>query len=83
MREVKANIKAGVLFNALSSGSANSFTLQTAVKNWIMKGKFDLGVFPVDYALKDLVITFRTSFTQKMVTTSLTQSFKAMYLAMP
>ena len=33
--------------------------------------------------LKQYLTTFRTSFTQKMVTTSLTRSFEALYIMMP
>ena len=51
---VKAGVKPDVLFKALSTGSANSFILQNHVKNFAMKGKFEKGVFPVDYILKDL-----------------------------
>ena len=50
---VKAGVKPDILFKALSTGSANSFILQNHVKNFVMKGKFEKGVFPVDYILKD------------------------------
>jgi 3-hydroxyisobutyrate dehydrogenase len=51
---VKAGVKPKILFKALSTGSANSFVLQNHVKNCVMKGKFEKGVFPLDYAFKDL-----------------------------
>ena len=51
---VKAGVKPDVLFGALSAGSANSFVLQNHVKNCVLKGKFEEGVFPVDYIIKDL-----------------------------
>ena len=57
---VKAGVKPDVLFDALSSGSANSFTLQNHVKNSVMKGKFEEEVFPVDYMLKDLGLALAT-----------------------
>jgi len=51
---VKAGVNPEVLFKALSTGSANSFVLQNHIKNCTLKGKFERGVFPVDYVLKDL-----------------------------
>jgi len=51
---VKAGVKPDILFEALSSGSGNSFVLQNHYKNHVMKGKFEEGVFPIDYMLKDL-----------------------------
>jgi len=51
---VKAGVKPEVLWKALSTGSANSFILQNQIKNLVMKGKFEKGVFPVDYMIKDL-----------------------------
>lgn len=51
---VKAGVKADVLFEALSTGSANSFVLQNHVRNAVMKGRFEKNVFPVDYIIKDL-----------------------------
>lgn len=57
---VKAGVKPDVLFDALSTGSANSFTLQNHVKNSVMKGKFEEEVFPVDYMLKDLGLALAT-----------------------
>lgn len=58
---VKAGVKPDVLFEALSSGSANSFVLQNHFKNCVMKGKFEEGVFPVDYMLKDLGLALSTA----------------------
>jgi len=51
---VKAGVEPDILFKALSDGSANSFVLQNHIKNCVMKGKFEKGVFPVDYVLKDM-----------------------------
>ncbi len=51
---VKAGVNPEVLFKALGAGSANSFVLQNHIKNCTLKGKFEKGVFPVDYVLKDL-----------------------------
>jgi 2-hydroxy-3-oxopropionate reductase len=57
---VKAGVHPDVLFEALSSGSGNSFVLQNHYKNHVMKGKFEEGVFPVDYMLKDLGLALST-----------------------
>jgi 3-hydroxyisobutyrate dehydrogenase len=57
---VKAGVKPDILFEALSSGSGNSFVLQSHYKNNVMKGKFEEGVFPVDYMLKDLDLALST-----------------------
>lgn len=57
---VKAGVKPDILFEALSSGSGNSFVLQNHFKNNVMKGKFEEGVFPVDYMLKDLNLALST-----------------------
>jgi 2-hydroxy-3-oxopropionate reductase len=57
---VKAGVKPDTLFEALSSGSANSFALQNHFKNNVMKGKFEEGVFPVDYMLKDVELALST-----------------------
>lgn len=57
---VKAGVHPDVLFEALSSGSGNSFVLQNHYKNHVMKGKFEEGVFPVDYMLKDLGLILST-----------------------
>ena len=57
---VKAGVKPDILFEALSSGSGNSFVLQNHYKNNVMKGKFEEGVFPVDYMLKDLNLALST-----------------------
>jgi 3-hydroxyisobutyrate dehydrogenase len=58
---VKAGVDPEVLFKTLSKGSANSFVLQNHVKNFVMKGKFDEGVFPVDYIMKDLNLALVTA----------------------
>jgi 2-hydroxy-3-oxopropionate reductase len=57
---VKAGVNPDTLFEALSSGSANSFALQNHFKNNVMKGKFEEGVFSVDYMLKDLELALST-----------------------
>jgi 2-hydroxy-3-oxopropionate reductase len=51
---VKAGVSPSVLFEALSSGSANSFVLQNHFKNRVMKGDFKEGDFPIDMITKDL-----------------------------
>ena len=58
---VKSGVKPDVLFKALSKASANSFVLQNHVKNFVMKGKFDKEVFPVDYIMKDLDLAMHTA----------------------
>ncbi len=58
---VKAGVDPEVLFKTLSKGSANSFVMQNHVKNFVMKGKFDEGVFPVDYIMKDLNLALVTA----------------------
>lgn len=57
---VKAGVEPGVLVNALSQGSGNSFVLENQVKNFVLKGKFEKGVFPVDYMIKDLGLALVT-----------------------
>ncbi len=57
---VKAGVKPDVLFEALSSGSGNSFVLQNHYRNNVMEGKFEEGVFPIDYMLKDLDLALAT-----------------------
>lgn len=57
---VKAGVKPDVLFQALSTGSANSFVLQNHVKNCVLKRKFEKEVFPVDYMIKDLDLALLT-----------------------
>jgi 2-hydroxy-3-oxopropionate reductase len=57
---VKAGVKPDILFEALSSGSGNSFVLQNHYKNNVMKGKFEEGVFSIDYMLKDLDLALST-----------------------
>ncbi len=58
---VKAGVDAGTLYKALSTSSASSFVLQNHVKNFALKGKFEKGVFPVDYMIKDLNLVMTTS----------------------
>lgn len=58
---VKAGVDPAVLFKNLSKGSANSFVLQNHVKNFVMKGNFAEGVFPVDYIMKDLSLAMVTA----------------------
>ena len=57
---VKAGVKPDILFEGLSSGSGNSFVLQNHYKNNVLKGKFEEGVFPVEYMLKDLDLALST-----------------------
>ncbi len=57
---VKAGVKPDVLFEALSKGSANSFALQNHFKNFVMKGDFREGLFPVDYTMKDMGLALET-----------------------
>jgi 3-hydroxyisobutyrate dehydrogenase len=57
---VKAGVEPEVLVNALSQGSGNSFVLENHVKNFVLKGKFEKGVFPVDYMIKDLGLALVT-----------------------
>jgi 3-hydroxyisobutyrate dehydrogenase len=58
---VKAGVKPDVLFRALAHSSANSFALQNHFKNFVYKGKFEKGVFPVEYILKDLNLALKTA----------------------
>ena len=51
---VKAGVEPELLVKALCDGSANSFVLQNYIKDWILKGKFEKGFFPIDYVVKDL-----------------------------
>lgn len=57
---VKAGVEPGVLFKALSKGSANSFVLQNHVKNCVLKGKFEKDVFPINYSVKDMNLVLAT-----------------------
>ena len=57
---VKAGVPANILFEALAAGSADSFVLEHHVKNAVMKGEFQEGVFPVAYMLKDLDLALKT-----------------------
>lgn len=58
---VKAGVKPDVLVQTLGKGSADSFVLQNHVKNFVMKGKFEEGVFPIDYIMKDLSLAMMTA----------------------
>jgi 3-hydroxyisobutyrate dehydrogenase len=58
---VKAGVKPDVLIKALSKGSAGSFVLQNHVKKFVLEGKFDKEVFPVDYIMKDLDLARHTA----------------------
>ena len=58
---VKAGVEPDVLFEALSKGSADSFVLRNHVRKFAMKGKFETGVFPVDYIMKDLNLALETA----------------------
>lgn len=58
---VKAGVKPDVLFKTLSKGSGDSFVLQNHIKNFVMQGKFEEGVFPVDYIMKDLNLAMVTA----------------------
>jgi len=57
-------VKAGVTPDVLLKPSqrlADSFVLQNHVKNFVMKGKFEEGVFPIDYIMKDLNLAMVTA----------------------
>lgn len=58
---VKAGVKPDVLIKALSKGSAGSFVLQNQVRKFVLPGKFDKEVFPVDYMMKDLGLARQTA----------------------
>lgn len=58
---VKAGVKPDVLVKALSKGSAGSFVLQNHIKKFVLQGKFDKEVFPVDYIMKDLDLARHTA----------------------
>lgn len=58
---VRAGVKPEVLFRALSQGSANSFALQNHFKKFVFKGKFEKGVFPVGYIMKDIKLALKTA----------------------
>ena len=58
---IKAGVEPDRLFKALSQGSANSFALQNHYRNFVFKGKFDEGVFPVEYILKDIDLVLKTA----------------------
>jgi 3-hydroxyisobutyrate dehydrogenase len=58
---VKAGVEPGVLVKALSKGSAGSFVLQNHVEKFVLQGKFDKEVFPVDYIMKDLDLARHTA----------------------
>ena len=58
---VKAGVKPDILYKTLTKGSGDSFVLQNHVKNFVMQGKFEEGIFPVDYIMKDLNLAMITA----------------------
>lgn len=56
----KAGVRPEVLVETVGGGSANSFALQNHVRKFMLAGKFEEGVFPVDYILKDLGLALET-----------------------
>ncbi|MBI3966115.1 MAG: NAD-binding protein [Chloroflexi bacterium] len=56
----KAGVKPEVLLEAVGSGSGGSFVLQNHFRRFVLEGKFEEGVFPVDYILKDLGLALTT-----------------------
>jgi 3-hydroxyisobutyrate dehydrogenase len=63
---VKAGVTPDVLVRTLSKGSASSFVLQNHVNNFVMRGKFDEGIFPIDYIMKDLHLAMETAETYQI-----------------
>jgi 3-hydroxyisobutyrate dehydrogenase-like beta-hydroxyacid dehydrogenase len=53
---VKAGVSPEVLFESLSSGSANSFVLQNHIKDHALTGNCPEGLFSIEYELKDLAL---------------------------
>jgi 3-hydroxyisobutyrate dehydrogenase-like beta-hydroxyacid dehydrogenase len=51
---VKAGLDPATLVEVLAKGSAGSFVMEHHVKGSVLPGKFPSGVFPADYAIKDL-----------------------------
>ncbi len=74
---VKGGVAADTLLEALGNGSANSFALQNHIKNAVMKGKFEEGVFSVEYMLKDIGFALKTgaSLNVPLFFTGLTAQF--------
>ncbi|MBU2551984.1 MAG: NAD(P)-dependent oxidoreductase, partial [Proteobacteria bacterium] len=58
---VKAGVRPDVLFKALNQGSADSYALQNHFKKFVFKGRFEKGVFPVEYIIKDLDLALTTA----------------------
>ncbi len=58
---VKAGVDPARLFKALSQGSADSFALQNHFRKFVFEGKFEKGVFPVEYILKDIDLVLKTA----------------------
>lgn len=56
----KAGVDADVMYEALSSGSGDSFVLRNHYGKNALKGLFKTGVFPVNYMLKDLDLALTT-----------------------
>ncbi len=74
---VKGGVAADILLEALGNGSANSFALQNHIKRSVMEGKFEEGVFSVEYMLKDIGLALKTaaSFNVPLFFTGLTAQF--------
>jgi len=74
---VKGGVAPHTLLEALGNGSANSFALQNHIKNAVMEGKFEEGVFSVEYMLKDIGFALKTgaSLNVPLFFTGLTSQF--------
>ncbi|MBL7211104.1 MAG: NAD(P)-dependent oxidoreductase [Desulfobacteraceae bacterium] len=74
---VKGGVAPDTLLEALGNGSANSFALQNHIKNAVMEGKFEEGVFSVEYMLKDIGFALKTgaSLNVPLFFTGLTSQF--------
>jgi len=74
---VKGGVAPDTLLEALGNGSANSFALQNHIKNAVMEGKFEEGVFSVEYMLKDIGFALKTgaSLNVPLFFTGLTAQF--------
>lgn len=51
---VKAGVRPEVLIEAVGNGSGGSYTLHNQIRKFVLAGKFEEGVFPTDYIMKDL-----------------------------
>lgn len=56
----KAGVKPEVLVEAIGASSGGSYALNNHVRKFVLAGKFEEGVFPVDYILKDLGLALET-----------------------